>query len=252
MNHFLFSYYGNKREDYKKFKDNICYDNVTNIVEPFAGTAAISFQIWKIYKNKLIYHINDLDNNLYNIHKILKEEDIDHIFDKINEVKSTIQSKEDFEQLCKKSDKTLYEYIYIHKGSSFRYGRFHERALTKKIYKPTIEQRLFSQFLKQDYVYITNEDYKICYDYHKDNKDTIIFLDPPYLQCVNTGYKHRSTDCYEYLSEDIKERQATILLPLEQNDVVLNMFKDSKIILEWNKIYKITKKKVTMILISNK
>lgn len=251
MNHFLFCYYGNKRKDYKHFKDNICYDNVKTIVEPFGGSSAISFNIWKTYNNKFSYHINDLDENLYNIYKILKEETIDHIFDKINDVKDTIKSKEDFEQLYKKSNKNIYEIIYLNKGSSFRYGRFHERALTKKLYKPTIEQRLFSQFIKQDYVHITNEDYKISYDFHKDIKDTIIFLDPPYLLSCNQGYAHRSTDCYEYLSKDIKERKATILLPLEHNDIVLLLFKHYNIIAEWSKTYQITKKKITMTLITN-
>lgn len=251
MNHFLISYYGNKRQDYQHFKDNISYDNVKTIVEPFGGTAAISYNIWKTYNNKFTYHINDLDENLYKIYKILKEESIDHIFDKINDVKNNIKSKEDFEELCKKSDKTIYEIIYIHKGSSFRYGMFDNRALTKKQYKPTIEQILFSEFIKQNYVYITNEDYKISYDFHKNNNDSIIFLDPPYLKSCNQAYKHRSTDCYEYFSEDIKDKEATIYLPLEQNDIVLNLFKDSNIISEWNKIYKITHKKVTMILISN-
>ena len=106
--------------------------------------------------------------------------------------------------------------------------------------------------MKQGYVHISNDDYKISYDNHKNNKDTIIFLDPPYINSYNMAYTHCNTTCYEFLSENIKERQATILLPLEKNDIVLNLFKDSKIILEWSKTYNITKKKVTMILISNK
>ena len=252
MNHFIISYHGNKRKDYHEFKDNICYDNVKNIIEPFAGSCAISYNIWKIHKDKFSYHLNDLDSNLYNMYKILKEEDIDYIFENINKVKDNIHSKEDFEKLCKKSNKTIYEIIYIHKGSSFRYGRFHERALTKKKYKPTTEQKLFSEFIKQDCVYISNEDYKISYDNHNDIKDTIIFLDPPYMNSCNTEYAHRSTCCYQYFLEDIKDKQAIIYLPLEKNDIVLNMFKDSKIIIEWSKTYKITKKKVKMILISNK
>lgn len=252
MNHFIISYHGNKRQDYHEFKNNICYDNVKNIVEPFAGSCAISFNVWKIYKEKFTYHLNDLDSNLYNIYKILKEEPIDHIFNKINEIKSSINSKENFQELCKKSNKTIYEIIYIHKASGFRAGGYDKRTLQKKLYKPTKEQRLFSDFLKQDCVHISNEDYRISYDFHKNNKDTIIFLDPPYLLSCNQGYKHQSTHFYKYLSEDIKNKEAIIFLPLEQNDIVLNLFKDSKIISNWFKTYQITKKQVRMILISNK
>jgi site-specific DNA-adenine methylase len=54
-------------------------------MELFAGTSAISFNIWKEYGDKFTYHLNDLDGDLYNMYKLLKEENIDVIFDKIND-----------------------------------------------------------------------------------------------------------------------------------------------------------------------
>jgi site-specific DNA-adenine methylase len=251
-NHFLFSYHGGKRNDYHKFKEYIDYEGINTIMELFCGSSAISFNIWKQYGDKFSYHLNDLDSDLYNIYKLLKEENIDVIFYQINLVKEKIKSKEDFDMLFKKSDKTIYEIIYLHKGSSFRYGRYHKRALTTKKYKPTSEQRLFSDFLKCDYTHITNFDFRYLYEYHKTDKHVLLILDPPYINSCNTEYVHKSTDCYQYLSEDIKNRPATVILPLEQTDVIKNLFKDYNILVEWNKTYQITKKQVTMFLISNK
>ena len=250
-NHFIISFHGNKKNDYHKFKERINYENVEKIMELFAGSAAISFNIWKEHGDRFTYHLNDLDKNLYNIYNIIKNEDIDIIFDKINDVKTNINSKKDFETLCKKSNKTIYEIIYIHKGSSFRFGFFNKRVLKKKLYKATSEQRLFSKFIKQDYAHITNFDYKSLYDYHKNDRNTIIILDPPYLESCNTSYAHKSTDCYQYLSIDIKNRPAAIILPLEQTENIKNLFKDYNIVTEWPKTYNITKKQVTMVLISN-
>jgi site-specific DNA-adenine methylase len=250
-NHFLFGYHGNKKDDYHKFKEHINYEGINTIMELFAGSAAISFNIWKEYRDKFSYHLNDLDKNLYNIYNIIKHEDIDIIFDKINDIKNNIKSEQDFDMLFKKSDKTIYEIIYLHKGSSFRFGLFHKRALKKNIYKPTSQQKLFFEFIKQDYVHITNFDYKPLYDYHKNDPTNLIILDPPYLESCNTSYANKSTDCYEYLSTDIKDRPATIILPLEQTDVIKNLFKEYNIVIQWSKTYQITKKHITMFLISN-
>jgi site-specific DNA-adenine methylase len=250
-NHFIISYHGNKKDDYHKFKKNINYEGINTIIEPFCGTSAISFNIWKEYGDKFTYHLNDLDGDLYNIYKLLKEENIDDIFDKINDVKKKITSKEDFNILFKNSNKTIYEIIYMHKASSYRFGFYHKRVLQKKLYKATSEQRLFLEFLKCDYVHITNLDYKPLYDHNKNDPTNLIILDPPYLESCNLGYAHKSTDCYHYLSEDIKNSQARVLLPLEQNNMVLNLFKEYYILVEWLKTYQMTKKQITMILISN-
>ncbi len=45
--HFIYSYSGNKRNEFKyieKVIDNI--DAYDNIIEPFCGSSAISFNIW--------------------------------------------------------------------------------------------------------------------------------------------------------------------------------------------------------------
>ena len=65
MSHFIFPYAGNKRNEYKHFKDYINYDGINNIVEPFCGTSAISFNIWLEHKGRFNYYLNDNSQLIY-------------------------------------------------------------------------------------------------------------------------------------------------------------------------------------------
>lgn len=45
QNHFIFSYPGNKRNEAEEFIKQANFDGVEKIIEPFCGSAAISFYI---------------------------------------------------------------------------------------------------------------------------------------------------------------------------------------------------------------
>ena len=81
-NHFIFTYLGNKRNEFKHINnvmDDI--DNYDTIIEPFCGTSAISFNIWLKHPNKKFI----LNDNNGNNEDILKT-DIDPFYlKKINE-----------------------------------------------------------------------------------------------------------------------------------------------------------------------
>jgi site-specific DNA-adenine methylase len=251
--HFICGYCGNKKNDFPFFKDYINYDGIDTIIEPFCGSSAISYLIWKIHGNKFNYYLNDLDNDLYNIYQLLKNEPIDIINNKINDIKNTIKSKEDFKILFKKENKTVHEIIYLRKASTFANGIFDKRSLTYKKQIISSEKRIFAEFIQQPNVYISNIDYKEVYNQHKNNENCIIFLDPPYLKSCNSEYKHRSTDCYNYLTTDIQNKAATILLTLEKTDEIDNIFKNYKFLIEWKKKYQMVGNRITnMLLISNK
>ena len=52
-NHFIYSYNGNKRNEFKYLNNVIDdIDNYDTIIEPFCGSSAISFNIWLKYPNK--------------------------------------------------------------------------------------------------------------------------------------------------------------------------------------------------------
>ena len=254
MSHFIFSYAGNKRKEFQTFNEYIKYDGIKNIVEPFVGSAAISFNIYKEHKDKFNYYLNDNDKYLYETYLLLKNEDIEEIFIKLNEIKNTVKNKEDFLKIYKKEEHSIYEYIYFRKASTFRMGMFNEeRGITKSNYKPTKLLLEFVEFVKSANVFITNDDWSISYNKYKDDDESSIFLDPPYIASCNNMYGNATVNIYEYIYENnIKNNISNIYLILENIWIIKMLFKENNILIEYDKKYEMSKKNTSHILISNK
>ena len=250
MSHFIFTYAGNKRNEFKEIINNVDFKDVKNIIEPFAGTSAISFNIWKIHKDKFNYYLNDNSKDIYNIYELFKNEDGNDIIDKINVIKNGIKCKEDFMFLFK-NKKDVYDEIVIRKMSSFRYGLF--KGISNSDYKLTKLQLEFIEFIKCPYVYISNNDWIELFKEFKHNENSIFFLDPPYLNSCNDFYSNKDVNIYEYLYYNkIKEFKSHIFLILEDIWIIKLLFQDNKILNTYNKEYSISKKKTSHILIYNK
>ena len=83
MSHFLISYAGNKRNEYKCFKDFIDYTDINNIIEPFCGSSAISFNIWLEHKDKFNFYFNDNSNDIYQLYQLIKNDEPGNIVKKL-------------------------------------------------------------------------------------------------------------------------------------------------------------------------
>lgn len=249
MNHFIYCYAGNKRNEYKYFKDYIKLEGVKNIIEPFCGSSAISFNIWLENKDKYNYYLNDNSEKLYNVYKLIKEEDPEIILKKINDIKNKIKNKEDYCNLYK-SNYDVYEYIVLVKRSSFRFGIYKED--TKSNYKFSKLQLLFFEFIKSPNVFISNNDWSIPFNIFKDDKESLIFLDPPYLSLCNDFYQNKTTNIYEYLYyNNISNFKSHIYLILENIWIIKLLFKHNNLLYSYDKIYEVSKKKTEHIIIYN-
>ena len=73
-NHFFIPYSGNKRNEVNKIYDNIkIQSNINTIIEPYCGTAAMSYYIWSLNKNKNYnYVLNDNNNYLTELYNVAK------------------------------------------------------------------------------------------------------------------------------------------------------------------------------------
>ena len=163
-NHFLFSYTGNKRNETKNFLDIVKLDDITNIIEPFCGSSALSYSVWldAERKDKFNYYLNDTDERLIQVYNIMKNETIEHIEEKINNIIQTINNKEEWTQKLK-SDHDIYHFIFFKKMN--RYGFYDiDFNKTKKIFKITKETKEFIKFIKQPYVFITDNDWFSIFD----------------------------------------------------------------------------------------
>lgn len=257
MSHLPFAWYGNKRTEYKEFKGAIPLENKLNIIEPFCGSASISFALWLEYGDKFNYYLNDLDDNLIDYFNLLKSVSIDEIFKKMNEIKLRSNTKETFKILIDeyKIDKDIYKFMCISKISLFgNFTCFRYKAYGNKTsgFRKTINHIKFQEFINSPNVFITKDDWYDCYNRHKDDSQSLIIFDPPYLDSYNDCYKQNPNliNIYDKLDE-IRNDKATSLFIIEKIDKIEKLFKDWIISIEYDKRYPIQKKKTIHIMYSN-
>jgi len=242
-NHFFYSYSGNKRNEYKYLKDFFNFDDIKDIYECFCGSSAISFLIWKEYKNNFNYHLSDNDANLINIYNYYKNNDINDIYLKLNEIKNIYNNKKDYDNLRKEinfntidfilTDDNIIYYIFFNKCYSIRPALFNPKQSIRDL-KPNKELN----------------DWK---DNFKDDKKNLYIFDPPYILSENSFYNNldKNNNIYEYFYNNyIGNFKCKILFILENNWVINLLFKDFiKYIYE--KKYEISKRKTTHCIINN-
>ncbi len=103
----------------------------------------------------------------------------------------------------------------------------------------------FLNFIRNENITITNIDGIETYNKYKDDKQNLIFLDPPYMLSCNDMYNHRGINIYEYLYKNpISKEKAKIYLCLENIWLIKLLFQNYKFI-EYDKRYEMSNKKTT-------
>lgn len=238
-NHFFFSYAGNKRQEVEHIYENINFKNIDTIVEPFCGSCALSYYIWSqnITKNYK-YILNDLDSNLIELLRLVRDDKYKEIEDDVNKKREEILLYEDDMIEAKKiyveyiKQKDLKSYVLANKCYSMRPGIFPLRDFKRSFNDKKIDLSLAPvyEFLKTADIEIYNEDgNKIIEKY--DNKKTFIFLDPPYIASCNNFYStdtgENTSNIYEMLSsKGLNNFKCKILICHENNWLFKIIFKD--------------------------
>ena len=258
MSHFIMPYAGNKRNEYKYLKKFLNFNGTENIIEPFCGSSAISFNIWLEHPN-LHFYLNDVNKDLIAIYHLLKTNNIDDIYDVLNKYKKKYNDKDKYEAFYKdKQSNNILKYIFIRKTSSFHIGKFNTtRNNNKDFKKPTELQLKFIKFIKSPNVHIYNKDWKFVFNKFKNNDKSIIIFDPPYINSYNEFYNNKkevnNNNVYEYFYKhkitNFKPSIYFILEDIKENKLI---FGDNTIIKRYNKKYEISKKLTHHIIISNK
>lgn len=249
MSHFFFFYMGNKRREYKYIEPLLNFYGIENIIEPFCGSSAISFNIWLKYPH-LNFYLNDNYINLINVYNLLKTNDINDIFDKMNEYKLKYNDPVEFKkfgkshQNCNNIDTIIY--MFLRKASRFRFGevlRKEHHFSTKLFTKPTKLQLKFIEFIKSPNVHISNDDWSILFDKFKNDDKSIFFFDPPYIDSDNTFYNCKCSNKYDYNVYEffnlnkINTFNSHIYFILELIDKNTNIFGNDNIITTYDKYY---------------
>lgn len=257
-NHFIFPYSGNKRNEceniYNNIKDKL--DGITTIIEPFCGSSAFSVYMASKFPNRFKYILNDENKRLMELYNLLKTEDETRdLVEKLTEISKDINN-EKYEKL--KENDILINFVYINSVFSLRSGLFPTNRKIKTNFNDILDRPII-QFLRSEDVTIYNIDGVELLEKEKNNKDNLIFIDPPYMRSCNSYYDMTNENktkfnIYEYLASkenDINIIKAFIVLVLEKNWII-NLLFQNNIKTEYSKQYAPSKKKTTHILIDNR
>lgn len=248
IKHVPFTRLGNKVDDIKYFKDLIPTD-VKTVVEPFAGSFAISRILFDPKKYKI--YINDNDSSLFFILK-----NISLFIKTLYETSKYIRDKNP-------TQKELKEYVDELEVDDAIKTQMMNRFIVRgyvKVNKTDIDYTELETFLKD--VNITNLDFQEVMEKFKNQKTAFLFVDPPYFGSDNSNYEsHRiktndnneiidNTFMYVYLAEFLKKCKCKIMIVINDNAILRYLFKDY-IKTTYNKIYQISKKKDKLMVITN-
>jgi len=193
----FFPYIGNKRTEMSHIEPFINLDNIDYIVEPFCGSCSFSLFVYNEYlrdKNKkLKFRCNDIEERLIAIFNDVKKGNIE---DYLNYGKSVQKldmeekkkiSKKYLENIHNTDKENLLRYFYIACSTFKSFTMFMPRDVNRK-YDLSKKQVIMTEFCKSKDVKFICSEYKKIFDKYRENKNALLFIDPPYLNSFNVKY----------------------------------------------------------------
>lgn len=255
-NHFFIPYFGNKRQEVKKIYDEIKNDinDIEYIVEPFCGSSALSYYISLQQPQKYKYVLNDNNNFLIELCNIAKDEiKLNKLVDDLKIIYNDVYNdKNKYKNVCMNAKKDLKSHVFSSIYYNIRPGIFPSEKRPIKIDRfDKILKCPIINFLRTENIIFSSSDWFNIYDEYK-NKNSFIFLDPPYLSSCNDFYFNKNINVYEYLlNHDINEEKNLICLCLEDIWIIRLLFKNKQITGYEKRYFNNKKKKTTHIIIKN-
>jgi hypothetical protein len=258
-NHYYTSYVGNKRKEIKDILPFIDLDNIKYILEPFAGSSAMSFYISTLYPNKFKYILNDNDKINYDLFNISRDtertEDFNNkmnkLIDEFNTYTDDVNRKIFYNSI---NIKTLEGYIFKNKYFHFRINVYPAFSIIDKIKPYKLQDyAVYNFYNNEDIIYENMDGVEFINKYNQDD-DKLFLLDPPYLVSFNDYYNNKDVNIYEWVYNNkslLLNSKNKIIFILEHMWIIKLLLQDFKILFEYNKTYQITKKKTTHIVYSN-
>lgn len=263
-NHFFIPYSGNKRQEVKQIYDNTeLKPNIKYIVEPYAGTSALSYYIWLNNKNKNYkYVLNDNNNYLIELYNIAKDEsklkklyeNLQKIYNSVFSLKTEDKKKEAYDKIDMLLN--LENWLFKNKIYNIKINMFPmlidgKRRSSLKTLDSFINAPIID-FIRNADIIFTNKNAIDVYKEYKNNEEAFIFLDPPYLTSCNSFYKNPDLQIYEYLFDNpINNNEAYIILCLENNWIIKLLFKNYHSV-TYSKKYETSHRNTEHIIILNK
>jgi site-specific DNA-adenine methylase len=257
-NHFLFPYAGNKRNEVENIYDVLDLKNITTIIEPFCGSASMSFYIASKNPKRFKYVLNDNDANLMRLYNILKDEKaIDELEKMINEKIdkfNSFQNDKDRKFWYEENKKDGFTgWLFSKKYHSIREGLYPPISRTEKIKPFIVRTSPIYHFMRDEDVELYKEDAIEIIKRYKDDDTNLFLIDPPYVSTCNLLYNNPNLSIYEWLSvHNINAWKSSVYFILENIWINKLLFSSNQVITEYNKQYSWSNKKTSHIIITKK
>lgn len=258
-NHYFTSYSGNKRKEIKDILPFINLDNITTILEPFAGSSAMSYYISTVYPNKFKYILNDNDKINYDLFHISRDAErtqdfndkINQIIDEFNTYTDDVNRKIFYNNI---DTKTTEGFLFKCKYCSIRSGFYPMMNRLNKIKPYKLQDYPVYHFYNNENIIYENIDGVEFINKYNENDDKLFLLDPPYLASCNDFYNNKDINVYEWIvsNEDLLLNSKNKIIFILENIWIIGMLlKKFKVLFEYDKQYSLSHKKTTHIIYSN-
>ena len=245
------SYAGNKRNEVEDVVEQLDFNNIKTIVEPFCGSSAFSFYVSTLYPKKFKYILNDACPMLIQLYNVMKDpEKLNSLINTLKEYQKDL-TPEKYKSI--KKENTCSSWIFINTVYAIRPGMYPLNCVPRDFSKLLTAPIL--HFLRNEDVSILQGDGLEVYKTYSKDSTALLFVDPPYMVSCNGFYSDAQApvNIYEYLfNHCIDLEPAKIVLVLENIWIIQLLFKGKGTHTTKAKKYEMTKKKTTHLTVINK
>lgn len=219
-----------------KYISNFIPSNVKTIAEPFAGGAAVSFNL------EIPSYLNDLDERVINIYKIVQNPDTFHsLLSEIQKLKSLKKDElnsvyYDARNYINQHTISENEYEYALRFLIVRQQCFSgmERYNSKKEFNvPWGRYKSFSCNLTEQHHHFLSRcilsSTDVCDHIDTLSSDTFLFLDPPYLDRAGYINQNGGYDLHQRMLNKLKSVNNPFLIIHSEHEFYLEQYKDFNI-----------------------
>jgi len=234
---YFLCYNGNKKDEVEQIYETLDFSGIDTVIEPFAGTSAMSYYIWKKHPT-MKFIMNDNNPFFKGIFESIRSGAYIELHAEIMALYHRVKDDKEAYILAVK-DEGLPQMILRHKYYNMHPGLFPNgtrgESTKRMMEKWRFEDAPIFEFFRNADITFLCEDWQDVYKANQ-NKQTLFLLDPPYMMSNNEYYLNRTLNVYEYFYYN-KPEISRVYFIIEKTWITNILF------IEWNvKEYAVTYK----------
>lgn len=261
-NLFYFSYIGGKSKELKYVMPLVDMTKYHTIVEPFCGSCIFSTTLYDKHPS-LRYHVNDIDNNLYDFLQDVKHNGSSRYFDYCRENwQFGVTTKEKYN--VARAETGLNGWFYRNKIFNIRKGLYPTTGRNFCLEHDKYQH--LDTFFMNNNVTVTNNDFLDVLEQYKNDSNALLFLDPPYFLTDNNHYSRKGesfggaemhkdeyvdpTKALVSIKDALNNSKCNIIMIINDCGLLRDYYSEYYVT-SYNKTYQFTKNKSKHMIITN-